>query len=63
LAQGVKVPIFRVRDRDRPLLTNDFAEIPSRYAFTLMIPQHKVANCGPQLISGRGSKSNLSKEH
>jgi 2-polyprenyl-6-methoxyphenol hydroxylase-like FAD-dependent oxidoreductase len=42
LAQGVKVPIFRVRDRDRPLLTVDFSQIPSRYPFTLMIPQDRV---------------------
>jgi 2-polyprenyl-6-methoxyphenol hydroxylase-like FAD-dependent oxidoreductase len=29
LAEGVKVPIFRIRDRDRPLLTIDFSDIPS----------------------------------
>jgi 2-polyprenyl-6-methoxyphenol hydroxylase-like FAD-dependent oxidoreductase len=39
LARGLKVPIFRVRDRDRTLLTLDFRKIPSRYAFTLMCPQ------------------------
>ncbi len=42
LAEGVKVPIFRVRDRDRPLLTIDFSEIASPYPFTLMIPQDRV---------------------
>lgn len=42
LAEGLKVPIFRVRDRDRALLTIDFSEIASPYAFTLMIPQHRV---------------------
>ena len=42
LTHGVKVPIFRVRDRDRPLFTIDFSEIPSRYPFTLMIPQDRV---------------------
>lgn len=42
LAQGVKVPIFRVRDRDRSLITIDFSEIPSPYPFTLMIPQNQV---------------------
>ena len=31
LAQGVKVPIFRFRDRDRALVTIDFSEIPSQY--------------------------------
>jgi 2-polyprenyl-6-methoxyphenol hydroxylase-like FAD-dependent oxidoreductase len=42
LAEGVKVPIFRIRDRDRPLLTIDFSDIPSAYRFTLMIPQNRV---------------------
>ena len=42
LAQGVKVPIFRIRDRDRALITIDFSEIPSPYRFTLMLPQDKV---------------------
>ena len=42
LAEGIKVPIFRIRDRDRPLLTVDFSEIPSFYRFTLMIPQNRV---------------------
>ena len=35
LAQGIKVPIFRIRDRDRPLLTIDFlgySEFLSVYA-------------------------------
>ena len=39
LARGVKVPIFRVRDRDRPLITIDFRELPSPHAYTLMVPQ------------------------
>jgi 2-polyprenyl-6-methoxyphenol hydroxylase-like FAD-dependent oxidoreductase len=42
LAEGVKVPIFRIRDRDRSLLTVDFSDIPSAYQFTLMIPQNRV---------------------
>src|SRR6516225_3897114 len=42
LAEGVKVPIFRVRDRDQPLLTIDFSDLPSSYRFALMIPQNKV---------------------
>jgi 2-polyprenyl-6-methoxyphenol hydroxylase-like FAD-dependent oxidoreductase len=42
LAQGLKVPIFRIRDRDRPLITIDFSEIPSAYPFTLMIPQNRI---------------------
>jgi 2-polyprenyl-6-methoxyphenol hydroxylase-like FAD-dependent oxidoreductase len=42
LAQGVKVPIFRIRDRDHTLITVDFSEIESPYPFTLMCPQNKV---------------------
>src|SRR5262249_24604141 len=42
LAEGLRVPIFRVRDRDKPLLTIDFSNIPSIYQFTLMIPQNRV---------------------
>jgi 2-polyprenyl-6-methoxyphenol hydroxylase-like FAD-dependent oxidoreductase len=40
--EGVKVPIFRIRDRDVPLVTIDFAEVESAYPFTLMCPQDRV---------------------
>ena len=42
LAQGIKVPIFRIRDRDRTLVTIDFADIPSSFRFTLMCPQDRI---------------------
>lgn len=42
LNEGVKVPIFRVRDRDRALLTIDFAQIASPYNFTVMCPQDRI---------------------
>jgi 2-polyprenyl-6-methoxyphenol hydroxylase-like FAD-dependent oxidoreductase len=42
LNEGVRVPIFRIRDRDRALLTVEFKEVPSRYAFTLMCPQNRT---------------------
>jgi 2-polyprenyl-6-methoxyphenol hydroxylase-like FAD-dependent oxidoreductase len=42
LEEGVKVPIFRIRDRDRSLVTIDFAEIDSAYPFTLMNPQDRT---------------------
>jgi len=42
LALGVKVPIFRIRDRDRTLITVDFSEIDSPYPFTLMCPQDRI---------------------
>ena len=56
LAEGVKVPIFRIRDRDRPLLTIDFSDIPSFYRFTLMISQNRVEQILLQHLEGlRGS--------
>jgi 2-polyprenyl-6-methoxyphenol hydroxylase-like FAD-dependent oxidoreductase len=42
LDEGVKVPIFRIRDRDKTLLMVDFKDIPSAYAFTLMCPQNRT---------------------
>ncbi len=45
LAQGVRVPIFRVHDRDRALIDIDFTDIASPYPFTLMVPQDKVEGC------------------
>jgi 2-polyprenyl-6-methoxyphenol hydroxylase-like FAD-dependent oxidoreductase len=39
------VPISRVRERDRVLITIDFSEIPSAYPFTLMCPQNRVEGC------------------
>jgi 2-polyprenyl-6-methoxyphenol hydroxylase-like FAD-dependent oxidoreductase len=54
LAEGVKVPIFRIRDRDRPLFTVDFSGIPSFYRFTLMIPQNRVEQILLQHLEGLG---------
>jgi 2-polyprenyl-6-methoxyphenol hydroxylase-like FAD-dependent oxidoreductase len=45
LARGLKVPIFRVRVRDRALITIDFSEIASLYPFTLMRPQDRIEQC------------------
>jgi 2-polyprenyl-6-methoxyphenol hydroxylase-like FAD-dependent oxidoreductase len=42
IQQGLKVPTFRVRDRDRALITIDFTGIPSAYPFTLMCPQNRT---------------------
>jgi 2-polyprenyl-6-methoxyphenol hydroxylase-like FAD-dependent oxidoreductase len=39
---GVKVPVFRIRDRDAALLTIDFSELRTEYPFTLMCPQDRV---------------------
>lgn len=53
LALGVKVPIFRIRDRDRTLITIDFSEIDSPYPFTLMCPQDRIE----RTLLGRLQKS------
>src|SRR5262249_40106834 len=42
LAQGLQVPIFRIRDHDTALITIDFRQLPSKYAFTLMCPQDRT---------------------
>ncbi len=42
LTVGVRVPIFRIRDRDRVLATIDFSDIDSAYPFTLMYPQDRT---------------------
>jgi 2-polyprenyl-6-methoxyphenol hydroxylase-like FAD-dependent oxidoreductase len=42
LAEGLKVPIFRVRDRDRTLLSLDFGDLTTAYPFALMCPQDRT---------------------
>ncbi|MEV6576464.1 FAD-dependent oxidoreductase [Streptomyces sp. NPDC051577] len=42
LEEGIIVPKFRVRDRDRLLLDLDFGELPGSYPFTLMLPQDQT---------------------
>lgn len=42
LREGLKVPTFKVRDRDRVLLRLDFSTIPSAYPFALMYPQDRT---------------------
>jgi 2-polyprenyl-6-methoxyphenol hydroxylase-like FAD-dependent oxidoreductase len=42
LSDGIKVPIFRIRDRDNVLAEIDFQKIDSRYNFTLMCPQNQM---------------------
>src|SRR6266851_812226 len=41
-AEGLVVPKFTVRDRDRALLTIRFDRLPTRYPYTLMIPQDRT---------------------
>src|SRR5579863_5475629 len=42
LREGVIVPIFRVRDRNRVLASISFAGLDTKYPFSLMCPQHRT---------------------
>ncbi|MEP9376073.1 FAD-dependent oxidoreductase [Aquabacter sp. CN5-332] len=42
LAEGIKVPVFRVREGGKTLATVTFDHLPSAYPFTLMIPQDRT---------------------
>lgn len=42
IAQGIKVPYFRIRETDRVLLHVDFGVLRSPYPFSLMIPQDET---------------------
>ena len=42
LRRGLKVQIFRIRDRSRILATVNFKDLRSKYRFTLMCPQNRV---------------------
>jgi 2-polyprenyl-6-methoxyphenol hydroxylase-like FAD-dependent oxidoreductase len=42
LANGVQVPVFTVRDRDRLLASISFRELETKYPFTLMCPQDRT---------------------
>jgi 2-polyprenyl-6-methoxyphenol hydroxylase-like FAD-dependent oxidoreductase len=55
LVRGIKVPIFRVRDRDRVLMTVSFQNLPSRYAYTLMLPQSDTEAVLLAMLRQRGS--------
>lgn len=42
VAAGLIAPTFAVRDRDRVLANLDFRNLPTRYPYALMIPQHET---------------------
>lgn len=42
VAQGIKVPHFRIRDRDSLLFHTDFSGLPTPTPFALMIPQDET---------------------
>ena len=42
VAEGVVVPTFNFRDRDKVLTRLDFASLPTRYPFVLTLQQHRT---------------------
>lgn len=42
LDEGVRVPVFRVRDESRILMNISFADLPTKFPFTLMYPQNRT---------------------
>ncbi len=40
--EGVVVPVFTIRDRSKTLARLDFGNLPTRYPFTLMLPQSRT---------------------
>src|SRR4051794_21618387 len=42
IAEGVAVPTFTIRDRRRVLARLNFNDLPTRYPYTLMLPQSRT---------------------
>ncbi|MEQ1954964.1 FAD-dependent oxidoreductase [Mesorhizobium yinganensis] len=53
VAQGIKVPQFRIRDRDSVLLHVDFSRLQTPTPFALMIPQDESPSVGTTADSPR----------
>jgi 2-polyprenyl-6-methoxyphenol hydroxylase-like FAD-dependent oxidoreductase len=56
IQHGVIVPYFTVRDGDRVLLELDFSALPSKYPFTLMIPQSVTESLLVERLASYGSR-------
>lgn len=52
--RGVVVPHFAVRDRDRTLLRVDFGGLPTRFPYTLMVPQDVTEEVLHDALAARG---------
>ncbi len=52
--RGVVVPNFAVRDRDRTLLRIDFRGLPTRFPYTLMVPQDVTEAVLHDAVAARG---------
>ena len=56
LEEGTVVPVFTIRDRDRLLARLEFGDLPTRYPYTLMLPQSRTeAILGERLVELGGS--------
>lgn len=62
LARGIRVPHFRVRERDHVLMDIDFSTLPSRYPFTLMLPQDQTEAVLRERLFQLGGKVHWSTE-
>lgn len=51
---GVVVPVFTVRDRSKTLARLDFANLPTRYPYTLMLPQSRTEEILAQRLAELG---------
>ena len=56
IGQGVTVPEFTVREGDRVLLHLDFASLPSKYPYALMIPQNVTESVLAERLAALGSR-------
>ena len=56
LRLGVVVPRFTIRDRDRPLLEIPFADLPTRYPYTLMLPQDVTERILDERLAALGGR-------
>ena len=52
--EGVVVPHFGVRDRDRRLLAVDFDRLPTAYPYTLMLPQDETERLLREALGRQG---------
>jgi 2-polyprenyl-6-methoxyphenol hydroxylase-like FAD-dependent oxidoreductase len=56
IQHGVIVPHFTVREGDRVLLTLDFGTLPSKYPYTLMVPQNVTEALLRERLAAYGSR-------
>lgn len=54
--RGVVVPRFTIRDRDRPLLGIPFDDLPTRYPYTLMLPQDRTEQVLDDRLAALGGR-------